>query len=128
MDTERLNAISHQVIGAAMEVHRAMGAGLLEVVYAECLAMELGFRGLKVEREVPVPLVYKGCSVRHTFRLDLLVEGELVVEVKAVDELSSVHQAQLLTYLKLTGLRLGMLMNFNVAVMREGVKRVVNGL
>ena len=128
MDVDHLNVLSNEVIGAAIEVHRAVGPGLLEAVYSECLQIELESRGLGVSREVCIPLTYKGHQIEHAYRLDLMVEGELVVEVKAVDDLLPVHQAQLLTYLKLTGLRLGLLMNFDVVAMHRGIKRVVNGL
>jgi GxxExxY protein len=128
VDVAALNVLSNEVIGAAIEVHRTVGPGLLEAVYSECLQIELESRGIRVSREVIIPLNYKGHQIEHAYRLDLVVEDELVVEVKAVDDLLPVHQAQLLTYLKLTGLRLGLLMNFDVVAMHRGIKRVVNGL
>ena len=125
---EFLNDISHRVIGAGIEVHRQIGPGLLEGVYVECLAAELSDSGLAVEREVAVPIQYKGKEVTKPLHLDLLVENCLIVEAKSVDTLLPVHAAQVLTYLRMTGLKLGLLLNFNVDVMRQGVKRIVNGL
>ena len=125
---EFLNDVSHRVIGAGIEVHRQIGPGLLEDVYVECLAAELADSGLAVEREVAVPIRYRGKEVAKPLRLDLLVENCLIVEAKSVDALLPVHAAQVLTYLRMTGLKLGLLLNFNVDVMRQGVKRIVNGL
>ncbi len=125
---EALNAVSNEVIGAAIEVHRELGPGLLEGIYRDCLAKELGSRRLKVEREVEVPVRYKGKALGTAYRLDLRVGGELIVETKVVEALLPVHQAQLLTYLRLTGSRLGLLLNFNIDTMRNGIRRVVNGL
>ena len=125
---EFLNDISHRVIGAGIEVHRQIGPGLLEDVYVECLAAELADSGLAVEREVAVPIRYRGKEVAKPLRLDLLVENCLIVEAKSVDALLPVHAAQVLTYLRMTGLKLGLLLNFNVDVMRQGVKRIVKGL
>lgn len=125
---EALNAVSNEIIGAAIEVHRELGPGLLESIYRDCLARELAARRLQVEREVEVPVRYKGEALGTAYRLDLRVAGELVVETKAVEALLPVHQAQLLTYLRLTGSRLGLLLNFNIDTMRNGIRRVVNGL
>lgn len=125
---EFLNDISHRVIGAGIEVHRQIGPGLLEGVYVECLAAELADSGLAVQREIAVPIHYKGKEVTKPLRLDLLVENSLIVEAKSVDALLPVHSAQVLTYLRMTGHKLGLLLNFNVDVMRQGVKRIVNGL
>jgi GxxExxY protein len=122
------NELSGQVIGAAIEVHRQVGPGLLESAYVECLAWELEQSGLFVEREVIVPLRYKKLALAQAYRLDLLIDDCLVVEVKAVDKLLPIHDAQLLTYLRLMDKRLGLLMNFNVDVMRNGIKRLANGL
>ena len=123
-----IDALSHQVIGAAIEVHRHLGPGLLENAYVQCLAVELEERGLRVAKEIGLPLRYKSLLVENAYRLDLLVEDSLLIEAKATEQLLPVHSAQVLTYLKLTGLRLGLLMNFNCEVMRQGIKRVVNGL
>lgn len=125
---EGLNEASNIVIGAAIEVRRLLGPGLLESAYEECLAWEIEQRGLLVERQVEVPLRYKILQIERGYRLDLLAERELVVELKSVDALLPIHSAQLLTYLKLTGFRLGLLLNFKVDVMRNGIKRIANGL
>lgn len=122
------NALSNQIIGAALEVHRQLGPGLLESAYEECLAYELSQRNIPFERQKPIPVVYKGIRLDCGFRVDLLVDNQVVVELKAVDALMPVHQAQVLTYLRLTGCRLGLLINFNVVRLREGIKRVVLNL
>jgi len=119
------DALSKEIIGAAIEVHRNLGPGLLESAYEQCLAHELSLRGITFERQKPVPVLYKNVKLDCGFRLDLLVQGKVVVEVKSVDKLNAVHEAQVLTYLKLTGCRLGMLLNFNERQMRDGIKRLV---
>jgi len=124
---EQDKGVSHSVIGAAIEVHRHLGPGLLESVYEETLCHELSLRGVAFERQVVVPIEYKGLKIKPSLRVDLLVARRLVVEVKAADHLAEVHRAQLLTYLRLTGLRLGLLINFNVEVLITGVRRVING-
>jgi len=116
--------LAHEVIGAAIEVHRVLGPGLLESVYEEALCVELTQRGIPFVRQPAVDLTYKGVAVGKG-RLDLLVGGILVVELKAVDALTDVHKAQVLSYLKTTGRKLALLVNFNVALLREGIKRVV---
>ncbi len=123
-----LDELSHKVIGACIEVHRLLGPGLLEAVYVECLASELSEQGIEARREVVVPIRYKGKELAKPLRLDLLVENCLIVEAKSVDALLPVHSAQLLTYLRMTEQKLGLLLNFNVEVMRHGIKRIVNGL
>ena len=123
-----LSELSGAVIGAAIEVHRELGPGLLESAYELALERELGLRKVPVQRQVAVPLEYKGIELGDGFRLDLLVDDALVVEVKAVDRLQPIHEAQLLTYLKLADKRLGLLINFNERTLKEGVKRVANGL
>ncbi len=123
-----INDLSGRVIGAAIEVHRLVGPGLLESAYVECLGWELEQSGLVVKREVVVPLRYKSLTLQQSYRLDLLVDDCLIVEVKAVDRLVPIHEAQLLTYLRLMDKRLGLLMNFNVDVMRKGIKRLANEL
>jgi GxxExxY protein len=125
--TNKINEITHAVIGAAIEVHRQLGPGLLESAYVECLCRELVLRGLLFEREKPMPLVYKGVHLESGYRLDLLVAGCVVVEVKSVEALAPVHDAQLLTYLKLGGWRVGLLINFNVAVLKNGIHRKILG-
>ena len=126
-ENERLNRITESVIGAAIEVHRALGPGLLESAYEACLAFELVERGLKVERQKPLPVVYREVRLDCGYRLDLFVEQAVIVEVKAVDRLAPIHQAQLLSYLKLSGCKVGLLINFNVKVLKDGIRRVVNG-
>jgi len=120
-------ALSHQIIGAAIEVHRLIGPGLLESVYESALCKELRLKGLTVDRQVSVPVNYKGEILDCHVKLDLLVGGTVIVEVKAVEGLLYVHKAQLLTYLRLQNLWLGLLINFNVEVLRNGVRRVLNG-
>ena len=119
-----LEELTHRIIGAAVEVHSTLGPGLLESVYQECLAVELGRCELSVERERHVPLTYKGQRIESQLKLDLLVEGRVIVEVKAVDSLHPIHQAQVVTYLKLTGCPAGLLMNFNSIVLKSGLKRL----
>ena len=123
-----LDELSHKVIGACIEVHRLLGPGLLESIYIECLAAELSELEIPVKREVIIPTRYKGKTLSKPLRLDLLVDDCLIVEAKSVDTLLPVHSAQLLTYLKMTDVKLGLLLNFNVVVMRDGIKRIVNGL
>ena len=120
-----VNRVTEGIIGAAMEVHRRLGPGLLESAYQQCLCRELEVRGIHFERERPLPLEYKGVRCECGYRLDLLVEGEVVVEVKSVEVLAPIHEAQLLTYLRLGGWRVGLLINFNVPLLKEGVRRKV---
>jgi GxxExxY protein len=122
------DALSHQVIGAAIEVHRHLGPGLLESAYEECLAYEFAQCGLTFERQKPLPVQYKGVKLDCGFRLDFLVGKLVVVEVKAVEALAPVHSAQVLTYLRLTGCRLGLLLNFNEWRIGDGIKRLVLNL
>jgi GxxExxY protein len=117
--------LTGQIIGAAIEVHRELGPGLLESAYQACLAQEFSFQGLSFEQEKPLPVKYKGIQVDCGYRLDFVVAGKVVVELKAVDAIHKVHEAQLLTYLKLTGCRVGLLINFNVPVLKDGIKRMV---
>jgi GxxExxY protein len=118
--------VTEVIIGAAIEVHRHLGPGLLESVYEAALAYEITDRGLSVERQKPVPLVYKGLKFEEGFRLDLLIASEVVVELKCVDAILPIHEAQLISYLKLTGLKVGLLINFKVPVLKQGIKRLVN--
>ncbi len=122
------NTLSGEVIGAAIEVHRFLGPGLLESAYELALERELSLRGLRVERQKAIPLEYKGMVLGDGFRIDLLVQEQVIVEVKAVASIQPIHEAQLLTYLRLTDKRLGLLINFNEKTIKEGVKRVVNRL
>ena len=119
--------VSQAVIGAAIEVHRHLGPGLLESVYEMALRRELWLRGLRVERQVPVRVWYKGVDLESQMRLDLLVNSVVVVEVKSVDALAPVHRAQLLTYLKLTSYPVGLLFNFNVELLKHGMRRILHG-
>ncbi len=123
-----INDLSSAIIGAAIEVHRALGPGLLESAYEQCLAQELSLRKIPFERQKPLPVHYKGTQLDCGYRLDFLVADIIVVEVKAIDALLPIHQAQLLSYLKLGGWKLGLLINFHVPLLREGIKRVVSGL
>jgi GxxExxY protein len=120
--------VGRVVLDCAMKVHRALGPGLLESAYESCVALELRDAGLEIERQLSLPLKYKGITADTGYRLDLLVSGLVVVEVKAVEAISDLHRAQLLSYLKLGGWRLGYVLNFNVCMMRDGVRRMVNGL
>ena len=118
-------ALTYRTIGAATEVHKHLKPGLLESAYLRCLARELSLLGIPYEREVPIDIMYKGERVETVYRLDLLVEKRLILEVKSVAALTPLHDAQLLTYLRATGLRVGLLLNFNVLSMREGIRRLV---
>jgi len=122
------NEIAKQIVDAAYKLHTSIGPGLLESVYEILLAHELSRRGLKVGRQLPVPIVYEGIQFEHGFQLDLLVDDKVVVEIKSVDQIAGVHKKQLLTYLRLTDRRLGLLINFNVELIKNGISRVVNGL
>jgi GxxExxY protein len=123
---DSLDRITGSIIGAAIEVHRALGPGLLESAYEACLSYELLERGLGVERQRPTPVTYRGVQIDVGYRMDLLVEELVVVELKAVDRLLPIHKAQLLSYLKLADLRLGLLINFNVKVLKDGIRRMAN--
>jgi len=122
------NEIATSVIGSAIQVHKTLGPGLLESAYEECLFYEIGKTGLEVIKQKALPLVYEEIKLEVGYRIDILVENKLIIEVKAVEALNDVHLAQVLTYLKLSNCKLGLLMNFNVAKMVEGIKRVVNKL
>ena len=129
MDEAALNALSKQVLDAAFTVHTALGPGLLESAYEACLASELVHLQVPFQQQVPMPLIYRGEKLSDVgYRLDLLVAGELILEIKAVDAISPVHHAQLLSYLRLSQKRLGLLINFNVASLRDGIHRKVNRL
>ena len=117
--------LSGEVIGAAVEVHRELGPGLLESAYEECFCRELDLREMVFERQKPLPLAYKGISLDCGYRLDLLVEDRIIVEIKSVEALASIHEAQLLTYMKLARMKVGLLINFNVPVLKNGIKRFV---
>jgi GxxExxY protein len=120
-----LDALAREVVDAAFKVHRALGPGLLESAYETCLEIELGRRGISVQRQVAVSIAYEGETVPEAFRVDMVVGERLLVELKAVEQVLPIHQAQLLTYLRLTGSRIGLLINFNVQLIRDGIKRLI---
>ena len=126
-EKERLNRITNSVIGAAVDVHRTLGPGLLESAYEACLAFELARLGLKIEQQKPLPVVYRDVKLDCGYRLDLLIEDAVIVEVKTVDRIAPIHRAQLLSYLRLSGCKVGLLINFNVKILKDGIVRVVNG-
>lgn len=128
MNIEKLNELSNLVVGAAIEVHKAMGPGQLEAVYEECMVEEFRLRGIKCERQVRVPLIYKGRLIHSNYSMDILVEDEIILELKAVTDMHPVFSAQLISYLRLANKRLGYLLNFHAPVMKDGVRRFVNGL
>ena len=123
-----INKLSGQIIGAAIEVHKTLGPGLLESTYEECLCHELRIGGLSLERQKPLAVRYKGINLDCGYRLDVVVENTIILELKSCEKIDPIHRAQLLTYLKLSGFRLGLLLNFNVTLMREGIVRIVNEL
>jgi GxxExxY protein len=122
------NELTEQIIGAAIEVHRELGPGLLEKVYEECLCRELELRGVPFRRQVAVPIRYKGERLNTTYRCDIWVANMVIVEVKSADGTHPIHQAQLMGYLKLMNSRLGLIINFNVKLLKQGIKRIANGL
>lgn len=118
-------ALTEQIIGAAIAVHRELGPGLLESAYEACLCHELGLRGINYQRQVPLPLVYKGLQLDCGYAMDIVCEKQVVIELKAVEALNPIHEAQILTYLRLSGHHTGLLINFNVPVLKDGIKRFV---
>ncbi len=122
------NALSKEIVDAAFRIHTTLGPGLLESVYETVLAYELGRRGLRAERQRSIPVVYESVLIDTGFRADLIVEGKVIVEIKSVESVLNVHKKQLLTYLRLADKRLGLLINFNVALIKDGILRIVNGL
>ena len=118
-----MNKVTEQIIGASIEVHKALGPGLLESAYEECLCRELALRNIRFERQRTLPVEYKGVKLDCGYRLDLLVENAVVVEIKSVTTIEPIHEAQLLTYLKLGGWKLGLLINFNVTILKDGIRR-----
>jgi len=125
-ETQRSDTLSGDVIGACIEVHRHLGPGLLESAYERCLGYELDLRGFEVQRQIQIPLHYKGLDLDCGYRVDLLVNRQLLIEVKAVERLLPVHEAQMITYLRLMGLPMGLLVNFHVPALRHGLRRLVN--
>lgn len=125
---QKQEEIGKAILDAAMKVHSALGCGLLESAYEACLAHELLKRGLSVERQVALPIHYDGVTVDAGYRIDLLIDKLVIIELKAVEKMLNIHQAQLMSYLKLSGCKLGYLLNFNVVHLKDGIKRIVNGL
>ena len=125
-DFKDINDLTGIVIGAAIEVHQALGPGLLESAYEECLCHELKLGGIQFERQVDLPVEYKGTKLDCAYRMDIVADDQLIVELKSCESLKPIHQAQLLTYLKLTGIKVGLLINFNVPILKQGIKRLVN--
>jgi GxxExxY protein len=121
-----INNLTSQIIGAAIEVHKILGPGLLESIYEECLCHELNLRGIAYDQQIAIPVTYKEAKLNCEYRLDVLVEKSVIIEVKSCDSLMPIHEAQVLTYLKLTGIKIGLLINFNVPVLKEGIKRIVH--
>ncbi len=120
--------MSSEIIGAAIEVHKSLGPGLLESAYEQCLCHELNLRDISFESQKPLPVVYKEKRLDCAYRLDVVVEDTIIIELKSCEKIEPIHKAQILTYLKLSGLNLGLILNFNVPVMRDGIVRVVNNL
>jgi len=128
MEYNPINAITGQVLDASVAVHKIMGPGLLESVYELCLMKELQLRGLNVQRQVPIPLIYKGYELSKEYVIDLLVENDIILEIKAVETLLPIHEAQLISYLKLADKKVGLLINFNVPILKNGFRRFVNNI
>ena len=126
-EKQKADELSNDIIGAAIEVHRVLGPGLLESAYEECLSHELNLRGISSRRQVPLPMEYKGLKLDCGYRLDLVVEDLVIVELKAVGRIEPIHEAQILTYLRLRDTWLGLIINFNVVLLKNGIKRIVNG-
>ena len=125
-EKDRLDQITRRIIGAAIEVHRHIGPGLLESAYEACMAYELKQLGFRVEQQKPLPVLYKEVKLDCGYRLDLVVEDAIILEVKAIEQLAPIHDAQLLSYLRISGMMVGLLMNFHVRVLKNGIKRIVN--
>ena len=122
------NEISSKIIGASIEVHKQLGPGLLESTYEICLGHELKLMGLEVKQQVPLPVIYKDIKLNAGYRIDMIVENKVIIEIKSVDALAPIHTAQILTYLKLKDLKLGLLINFNEVKVIDGLKRIINGV
>ena len=127
-EVRRVDALTHEIIGAAIEVHRELGPGLLESAYEACLAQELTLRNVRFEQQKPLPVVYRGINVDCGYRIDLVVDGCVVVELKSIDHVDKIHKMQVLSYSRLAKLSVGLLINFNVPVLVQGVSRIVNEL
>ncbi len=120
-----INKITESIIGASIEVHKSLGPGLLESAYEKCLEYELKLRNLKVDRQIPIPVVYKDLHLEYGYRIDLFVENTVIVEINSVDALHPVHEAQILTYMKFAEKKIGLLINFNVKLLKQGLKRYI---
>ena len=125
-ESDRLNKITEKIIGIAIDVHRALGPGLLESAYEACMFYDLKQTDMKIEQQKHLPILYKGIKLDCSYRLDFLVEDEVIVEIKSVEKLLPIHKAQLLSYLKISGLKVGLLINFNVKFLKNGIQRIVN--
>jgi GxxExxY protein len=125
-ESEKLNSLTNRIIHAAIEVHKALGPGLLESAYQACTAYELVQEGFKVDQQIPLPVMYKDVHLDVGYRLDMVVNDAVIVEFKSVDSIAPIHEAQLLSYLKLSGMNVGLLINFNVKVLKYGIRRTVN--
>ncbi|GAN31788.1 MAG: GxxExxY protein [Candidatus Brocadia sp. AMX2] len=125
-DEERLNKITETIIGVAIGIHKALGPGLLESAYEACMVYDLIQSGLKVEQQKPLPVIYREVKLECGYRLDLMIENEVIVEIKSVEKLLPIHKAQLMSYLKLSDCKVGLLINFNVELLKDGIQRVVN--
>jgi len=121
-----INKLTGEIIRAAIDVHKALGPGLLESAYEECLCREFDLRGIPYERQKDIPLEYKGLRLNCSYRIDILVAARVILEIKACETLQGIHEAQLLTYLKLMGIKIGLLINFNVPILKDGIKRIAN--
>jgi GxxExxY protein len=126
LESQNINQITEKIIGCAIEVHKTLGPGLLESAYEECLCYELKLANLTYERQVALPVIYKGVKLDCGYRMDLIVENLVIVEIKAIEKLLPIHEAQLLSYLKLDNKRVGLLLNFHVSILKSGLKRIVN--
>ncbi|GAB1457869.1 GxxExxY protein [Spirochaetota bacterium] len=122
------NELASIVVDVSLDIHRQLGPGLLESAYEAVLAFELGKRGLSIERQVPIPLIWNGMLVKESFRADIMVEKKLILELKSIERLLPVHKKQVITYLRITGLKLGLLLNFGASLMKDGIVRLVNGI
>ncbi len=128
VETQKLNKLTEKIIGCAIEVHRSLGPGLLESAYEECLCYELSQSGIVFERQVPLPVVYKGVKLDCGYKMDVVIAKSVIIEIKAVERIIPVHEAQLLSYLKLYNKKVGLLINFHVLILKNGLKRIVNNL
>jgi GxxExxY protein len=126
LERQRLDRLTERIIGFGIDVHRALGPGLLESAYEECLCYELSLGGMAFTRQTPLPVAYKNVKLNCGYRMDIVIEDSVILEVKTVDRLIAIHDAQLLSYLKMSGIRVGLLMNFHVPVLKSGLKRIVN--